>query len=211
MTTKPKQVQKKQAWLADPNNKPDEVEVLSSCDPSAMDRSPGLPPQHWPQPQPAIRPQPATTESQGPLDILALVAHQVQNGDNQVKEQQIHALPSNSGCDNSIVDDLDLGPSNSNIWTGEQLWPTTEEHKVLYKVETERGDWCSIRLPLAISFSEWSQEMVSASCLVVTFIPEFKWRTSANGKGTLLCTEADYDLMVERRNPVLQFILIFIT
>ena len=160
-----------------------------------MDGSPGLPPQHRPRPHPAIRPQPATIESQGPLDILALVAHQAQNGDNQVKEQQIHALPSNSRCDNGIVDDLDLGPSN--IQTGEQLWPTMEEHKVLFKVETEDSDWHSIRLPLAISFSEWSQEMVSASHLVVTFIPEFKWRTSATGKGTLLCTKADYDLMVE--------------
>ena len=81
--------------------------------------------------------------------------------------------------------------------TGEQLQPTTEEQKVLYRVEMEGGDWHSIRLPLGISFSEWSQEMVLASHFVVTFIPEFKWRTSATGKSTLLCTEVDYHLMVE--------------
>ena len=39
--------------------------------------------------------------------------------------------------------------------------------------------------------------MTRASRTVITFIPEFKWRTTTTGKGTLLCTEDDYHLMIE--------------
>ncbi|KAF8309314.1 uncharacterized protein EI90DRAFT_3296716 [Cantharellus anzutake] len=68
--------------------------------------------------------------------------------------------------------------------------------KVLYKVETEGGDWRGVRLPLSLPFPQWQQEVTMAS-RVATFIPEFKWKTSATGKGTLLCNKDDYLLMIE--------------
>ncbi len=36
-----------------------------------------------------------------------------------------------------------------------------------------------------------------ASCVVASFNPKFKWRTSATGKGMLPCTKDYYDLIIE--------------
>ena len=36
-----------------------------------------------------------------------------------------------------------------------------------------------------------------ASWVATTFIPEFKWKTNATGKGMLVCNEDDYQLMIE--------------